>query len=195
MLSQVAAEILGECPQSSCGMLLALHRSSLVPMSELHFEKTESTAIDRKIYRINTEDCQSHRRFSHLIVLRQRTKRFLVGERTVISSLVKTATISDAHARPMRNNATKMEKSSINGLLLPHLSCEESDHTPITGCTIKPDSGGAIQTREVWLLAKPSLRRCGSKSAQMPLVGNASQLQKGANTSHFHRPCKSASRR
>ena len=37
----------------------------------------------------------------------------------------------------------------MKGLLLPHLDCEESDITPIIGCTINPDSGGAIHTSEV----------------------------------------------
>ena len=54
----------------------------------------------------------------------------------------------------------------MNGLLLPHFSPEESDNTPTIGWTIKPDSGGAIHTSEVWLLAKPSRKRWGSKSAR-----------------------------
>ena len=67
----------------------------------------------------------------------------------MVSSLANTATISDAHARLTRKKATKTEKNSINGLLLPHLSSEESDKTPTTGCIINPDSGGAIHTSEV----------------------------------------------
>lgn len=91
--------------------------------------------------------------------------------RTITSSPKNTSTISEAHASTIRKKATKTEKRSMNGLLRPHLDCEESDNTPTIGWTINPDSGGAIHTRDVWLFAKPNFRRWGSKSAEIPLGG------------------------
>jgi hypothetical protein len=67
--------------------------------------------------------------------------------------------ISAAHANVSKQIATKIEETSMKGLRRPHLSFEESDIVPITGWTMRPDSGGAIQTREVSDFAKPNLRR------------------------------------
>ena len=61
----------------------------------------------------------------------------------------KALTISADHARMQRKTATRIEETIIYGRLRPHRSLEESDTTPMIGCTIKPDSGGAIQTSDV----------------------------------------------
>ena len=74
----------------------------------------------------------------------------------MISSGEKKLAISTAHARAHRQTATKIEQTNTYGRLRPHLSVEESDTVPTIGCTIRPDNGGAIHTREIWLLARPN---------------------------------------
>ena len=51
------------------------------------------------------------------------------------------------------------EPAIMYGRRRPHLSVDESDMVPMIGCTIKPDSGGAMKTREVWVFARPNWRR------------------------------------
>ena len=96
--------------------------------------------------------------------------------------------MSDAQARMTRKKTTEREKVSIYGFLLPHFSREESDMTPTIGCTINPDSGGAILTSDVWFLACPNFRGWGSKSSHCKEILSQLEREGGSDYKSFPRP-------
>lgn len=71
------------------------------------------------------------------------------------------AMISLVKPRERRPNATITEPMAIIGRLLPHRDVDSSARTPMIGCTIRPDSGPATQTRDVCPLVRPSDSRYG----------------------------------
>ena len=72
--------------------------------------------------------------------------------------------ISFVHPRTSKHAATITDPIIMKGLRRPYLDMQRSDTTPTIGCIISPDSGPAIQTREVRDFERPSLRRYGVQS-------------------------------
>lgn len=68
-------------------------------------------------------------------------------------------TISLVKPSTSRLTATMAVPATMKGLLLPHLDVFPSAMTPMMGWTIRPESGPAIQTRDVLLFVRPRLRR------------------------------------
>jgi hypothetical protein len=71
----------------------------------------------------------------------------------------KALTISFVNPSVRRPVTTTSDPSTMYGLRRPHLDFVESDITPMTGCTIRPDSGPAIHTIDVWPFVRPRERR------------------------------------
>lgn len=69
--------------------------------------------------------------------------------------------MSSVNPRSRRNMADMMAPVIMNGLRRPHLEVDLSATVPTIGCTISPDNGPAIHTREVLLLVRPRERRYG----------------------------------
>lgn len=72
--------------------------------------------------------------------------------------------ISLVHPSVIKLAATIQEPTAMYGLLRPHLDVLESAKAPTIGCTIRPDRGPAIQTKDVWLLVKPRFNKYGVQS-------------------------------
>lgn len=141
------------------------------------------TGINRKIHRVDTKDRQRSR---HPFLVRTLPPR----PPTLANHLLYSApsslashhhpthaltaspppttapTISSAHPSVHKNPATATAHPNIYGRRLPHRSVELSEMEPMIGCTMRPESGGAIHTSEVCDLARPSARRWGVKSAR-----------------------------
>ena len=126
------------------------------------------TSINGKVDSVDTEYSQSHSRLLHLYTSQDRPNRqnHRCSRLTNASFEIKIPTISEAHPRISKNDATKRAQNNIYGLLRPHLSVELSDTIPTIGCTIKPDNGGAIHTKDVWLFSRPNCKRYGVKSTR-----------------------------
>lgn len=78
--------------------------------------------------------------------------------KSVSVAMIKDA-ISLVQPRVIRLAATIEDPTAIYGLLRPHLEVLESASAPTMGCTMRPDSGPAIHTNDVWLLVKPRFNR------------------------------------
>lgn len=75
---------------------------------------------------------------------------------TRASSVTTKPMISDAQPMMRKHTATMTEPTIMYGRRRPHLRVDLSDIVPMIGCTINPDSGGAMKTRDVCVLARPS---------------------------------------
>lgn len=116
---------------------------------------------------------------------------------TRASSVITSPTISAAHPIVRKHAATMSEPAIIYGRLRPHLSVDESDIVPMIGCTINPDKGGAMKTRDVWVLARPNWRRYGVKSVASPSAPRSRTMmvsKRGeGRAGHLNGPGESAS--
>jgi hypothetical protein len=93
------------------------------------------------------------------VAYKARTANAMVGTLAVRLSSMKKPTISLVNPRLRRLQTTTAVAAAIIGLLRPHLDFDWSDITPITGCTIRPDNGPAIHTREVCPFDNPNDKR------------------------------------
>jgi hypothetical protein len=78
---------------------------------------------------------------------------------TVASSDVNKPTSSDVHPSSRRLAPTRTAPPIMNGRLLPYFDVERSDMAPTMGCMMRPESGPAIHTREVFDFVSPNRRR------------------------------------
>lgn len=69
--------------------------------------------------------------------------------------------MSSVNPRSNRSKADMMAPVKIKGLRRPHFEVDLSATVPTIGCTISPDKGPAIHTRDVLLFVKPRERRYG----------------------------------
>lgn len=116
---------------------------------------------------------------------------------TRASSVITSPTISAAHPMVRKHAATMSEPAIIYGRLRPHLSVDESEIVPMIGCTINPDKGGAMKTRDVWVLARPNWRRYGVKSVCLLISTRfwtkVVSKRGGGRAGHLNGPGESAS--
>lgn len=71
----------------------------------------------------------------------------------------KNSTISFVKPNVRRQKADSIEPSTMKGLRRPHFDVDSSANAPTMGCTMRPESGPAIQTKDVLLFVRPRERR------------------------------------
>jgi hypothetical protein len=79
-------------------------------------------------------------------------------------SSMKCPTISLVQPSTIKHAATNRDPITITGRRLPYFDVDLSAITPTIGCIISPESGPAIQTRDVFDFVNPSCNRYGVQS-------------------------------